>query len=99
MQIRGVVVRFRSLALLPEPRRTVAEGGSLRAPMPGVVSAVLVEVGETVQAGTPLLRLEAMKMEHTIRAAGAGTVAALYCATGETVQADTILIALNDNDQ
>ena len=99
VQIRGVVVRFRSLALLPEPRRTVAEGGSLRAPMPGVVSAVLVEVGETVQAGTPLLRLEAMKMEHTIRAAGAGTVAALYCATGETVQADTILIALNDNDQ
>jgi biotin carboxyl carrier protein len=63
--------------------------------MPGAISAVLVEVGQAVEAGAPLLRLEAMKMEHTIRAAVAGTVSAIYYAAGDTVQADAVLIALD----
>ncbi|HYF62821.1 MAG TPA: biotin/lipoyl-containing protein, partial [Herpetosiphonaceae bacterium] len=93
--VGGDVLDFAAVPLLPAPRRRADEGGSTRAPMPGAVSAVLVEVGQAVAAGAPLLRLEAMKMEHTIRAAVAGTVSAIYCAAGDTVQADAVLIALD----
>src|SRR5690606_9151707 len=42
------------------------EGGRLTAPMPGKVIALLVQPGERVRKGQPLLVMEAMKMEHTI---------------------------------
>jgi len=71
--------------LLPEPRRTAEAGGSLRAPLPGRVLAVLVEVGQTVGEGQPLVKLEAMKMEHTIRAGAGGVVEAIYFAAGDQV--------------
>jgi len=77
-----------------EPTQTAGKSGSLRAPMPGLVLAVLVEVGQPVEAGQPLVKLEAMKMEHTIRAAAAGLVDAIYCASGEQVTADAVLISL-----
>jgi propionyl-CoA carboxylase alpha chain len=48
--------------------------GSLLAPMPGTVVSVAVEKGQQVEAGQPVLVLEAMKMQHTVRAPGAGTV-------------------------
>ena len=89
-----VVVQERSR--LPLPRRTADEGGSLRAPLPGVVLNVLVEVGQPVAAGSPLLTLEAMKMEHTIRTHAAGTVSALFCAAGDHVDADMVLIAIEE---
>ncbi len=45
-----------------------AAGGRLTAPMPGKVVAVLVEAGQEVKKGDPLVIMEAMKMEHTIAA-------------------------------
>ena len=78
---------------LSEPRRAAA-GGSLRAPMPGRVLAVLVEVGQAVEEGQPLMKLEAMKMEHTIRAAAAGVVEAVYYAAGDQVGADEMLVRI-----
>ncbi|MBK9055518.1 MAG: acetyl/propionyl/methylcrotonyl-CoA carboxylase subunit alpha [Chloroflexi bacterium] len=96
MQIRTNVVKLNALALLPEPRPPASAGGSLRAPMPGAVIEVLVAVGQSVTAGQALLKLEAMKMEHTIRAAADGVVAAIYYQPGDTVQADAQLIALKD---
>ena len=50
-------------------------GGQLTAPMPGKIIDVLVRTGDMVDAGAPLMVLEAMKMEHTIAAPAAGTVA------------------------
>ena len=82
------------LPLLPEPRRATGAGGSLRAPLPGTVLAVLVEVGQSVAEGEPLVKLEAMKMEYTIRAAAAGVVAAVHYAPGDSVAADAPLIEL-----
>jgi 3-methylcrotonyl-CoA carboxylase alpha subunit len=70
--------------------------GGLTAPMNGSIVRVLVEVGQTVEAGTPLVVLEAMKMEHSIRANTAGTVSALYCTEGEMVSEGTVLVALTD---
>jgi 3-methylcrotonyl-CoA carboxylase alpha subunit len=68
--------------------------GGLSAPMNGSVVRVLVEVGEHVDIGTPLVVLEAMKMEHSIRAGQAATVSALYCAEGEMVSEGTVLVEL-----
>ncbi|WP_420628285.1 acetyl-CoA carboxylase biotin carboxylase subunit [Candidatus Leptofilum sp.] len=71
-----------------------ATAGSLRAPMPGSVLAVMVKPGQTVAEGDPLLKLEAMKMEHTIRAPAAGRVAEIFYAPGDTVPADAQLLRL-----
>jgi 3-methylcrotonyl-CoA carboxylase alpha subunit len=70
-----------------------AAGGRLQSPMPGKVVAVLVEAGAAVEKGQPLMVLEAMKMEHTIRAPSAGTVAAVRFAVGEQVPEGEDLIA------
>ncbi|MCP5099369.1 MAG: ATP-grasp domain-containing protein, partial [Chloroflexi bacterium] len=82
-------------SLLPKPETAVDAGGSLRAPMPGVVLDVLVTVGETVTKGQPLLKLEAMKMEHTIRSVGDGMVTAVYFQPGEQVDADAQLLTID----
>jgi 3-methylcrotonyl-CoA carboxylase alpha subunit len=68
-------------------------GGGLAAPMPGKIVAVLVETGATVEKGTPLLILEAMKMEHTIKAPAGGTVKELLSAVGEQVEEGAELLA------
>jgi len=78
--------------LLPEPSRAAGASGSLRAPLPGMVLAVLVEIGQAVSEGEPLVKLEAMKMEYTIRAAAAGVVEAIHHAPGDSVAADALLV-------
>ena len=62
-----------------------AQGGGLTAPMPGKVVALLVQAGQSVDKGAPLLILEAMKMEHTITAPTAGVVKVFCYAVGEQV--------------
>ncbi len=59
--------------------------GSLVAPMPGKVVALLASPGQHVAQGAPLLILEAMKMEHTIAAPGAGRVKSFHYAAGDQV--------------
>jgi 3-methylcrotonyl-CoA carboxylase alpha subunit len=60
--------------------------------MNGTMVALLVEPGSQVEAGTPLLVMEAMKMEHTIRAPTAGTVKAFYFQPGELVDGGAELV-------
>ena len=88
-------MRIEALPLLPVPQRS-AGGGSLRAPLPGRVLAVLVEPGQRVSEGQPLIKLEAMKMEHTIRAAAGGVVDAVFYAVGEQVGADELLVRVSE---
>ena len=88
------VVALQAIPLLPEPESAADVGGSLRAPMPGSVSAVLVEVGQEVQSGQPLMKLEAMKMEHTIRAAADGVVTEIYFGVGDVVEASVQLLQI-----
>lgn len=70
-----------------------AEGG-LTTPLPGVVVAVHVQVGQTVKAGDVLMVIEAMKMEHSITAPYAGTVQALYFVPGDKVPEGSALLEL-----
>ena len=69
-----------------------ADAGSLFARMPGVVVAVHVADGAVVTAGTPLLAVEAMKVEHTIRAPADGTVIAVRFGEGERVSEGAELV-------
>src|SRR3954462_7924946 len=67
---------------------------SMRAPMPGVVLKILVNVGDDVTKGAPLLILEAMKMEHQLTAPRDGTIASINCKEGEMVQPGLDLVTL-----
>ena len=68
--------------------------GRLTAPMPGKVIAVLVAPGSKVDKGTPLLVMEAMKMEHTIEAPAAGIVAEIMFAVGDQVSDGAQLLVM-----
>ena len=69
---------------------------SMSAPMPGMVLKILVRQGDVVAKGTPLLILEAMKMEHQIVAPRDGTIAAVNCSEGELVQPGVELVTLEE---
>ena len=60
--------------------------------MPGRVVRLSVLAGEVVKAGTELLRLEAMKMEHAVRAPRQGRVKAFLVKEGEQVQGGRLLV-------
>ena len=68
-----------------------AVAGGLTAPMPGKVVKVLVAEGQEVAANAPLVVLEAMKMEHTVRASAAGIVRAVHVLVGDQVDTDRVL--------
>jgi 3-methylcrotonyl-CoA carboxylase alpha subunit len=56
------------------------------APLPGTVVALLAEVGATLEKGAPILTLEVMKMEQTLRAPFAGVLKVMKCKVGDIVQ-------------
>ena len=62
--------------------------------MPGVVKEVLVAADEPVEAGQPLLILEAMKMENEIRAPRQGVVGAIHVEAGQAVEKGAALVSL-----
>ena len=68
-----------------------AAAGRIVAPMPGTVTRILAQPGAGLRRGAPLIVLEAMKMEHTLRAPADGRVKALKCAVGDFVQEGTEL--------
>jgi len=71
-------------------------GGLLVSPLPGSVAQVLVETGQKVKKGQPLMIVEAMKMEHTISAPHGGLVAQIYFAPGEQVAEGAQLLAIEE---
>lgn len=76
------------------PARRRHRDHSTEAPMPGVILRILVQEGDVVAKGAPLLILEAMKMEHPIVAGHDGRIASINCAEGELVQPGVELVTM-----
>lgn len=78
------------------PAASAARAGGTRvaAPMPGRVVKVSVNVGDRVEAGTPLLSVEAMKMENELQSPSAGRVTSISVRVGSTVEADQELVLI-----
>ena len=72
------------------------DGSAVRAPMPGRIVKVLVAEGDEVEAGTPVVVVEAMKMENELRTERAGTIASVAVEEGQAVEGGTLLIMLAD---
>jgi biotin carboxyl carrier protein len=64
----------------------------VKSPMPGRVLKVLVAEGDAVERGTPLVVVEAMKMENELRATGPGKVAKVFVQAGQTVEGGAKLV-------
>ena len=69
------------------------DAGGMTAPMNGTIVTLLAEVGTEVEADAPLLVMEAMKMEHTIRAPAAGKVTEFFYQPGDLVDGGSELVA------
>lgn len=72
------------------------QGGSaqIKAPMPGKVVRVLVEVGQAVESGQGLVVVEAMKMQNELKSPKSGIVAELRAESGSTVNAGDVLVVI-----
>ncbi len=71
--------------------------GSLTAPMPGIVTLLSAKPGDIVTAGEPLLVMEAMKMEHTIKAPNDGVIKAYRFAPGDQVKDRDLLVEFEES--
>lgn len=72
----------------------VVQSGVVKAPMPGLVVRVEVQVGETVEAGAALVVVEAMKMENELRAPHRGVVEQVHVSAGDRVEKGASLVTL-----
>lgn len=80
-------------ALTGQGPKTVV-GGVVKAPMPGLVVRVEVQVGQHVAPGTGLVVVEAMKMENELRAQTRGVVAQIHVKAGDRVEKGSALVTL-----
>jgi acetyl-CoA carboxylase biotin carboxylase subunit len=79
----------------PEPAEEVVKGG-YAAPMPGEITKVLVQPGDKVKSGQPLLIIVSMKMENTIEADEDGEVEEVYVQEKAFVEAGTLMLKMID---
>jgi len=73
---------------------TSGSGVPCKSPVNGVVVKVVVEVGQHIEAGAPLIILEAMKMQTSVTAPVAGTVASIRVEPGAAVKRDQVVVEL-----
>ena len=71
-----------------------AEDGLVRAPLPGVIRKLMHSPGDAVEAGEPILVLEAMKMENEITAPVDGEIVDLRIQAGDTVSAGAVMLVI-----
>jgi len=67
----------------------------LLSPMPGLLTALHVAAGDTVEAGEPLAVIEAMKMENILRAGKTGTVKSISASQGDSLAVDQVILELD----
>jgi pyruvate carboxylase subunit B len=89
--------RTRQLRALTGQAKRSGGGGVVKAPMPGLVLRLEVEVGQRVEPGAGVVVLEAMKMENEIKAPGGGVIAAIHVAAGQAVEKGTPLLEIRED--
>jgi acetyl-CoA/propionyl-CoA carboxylase biotin carboxyl carrier protein len=97
----GVAAGGAHAAAAPKPKRVASTGGgggagsgAVAVPMQGTIVKVLVEVGQQVEAGQPVVILEAMKMENQINAEKSGVVKEIRVAAGATVGTGDVVVVI-----
>ena len=85
-----------SAAPTPQPAQPAAAGAgsAVKAPLPGTVTEVKVQVGQQVSVGDTGLVLEAMKMQNNIEAETSGQVTSILVKQGETVMEGAVLLTI-----
>jgi biotin carboxyl carrier protein len=80
-------------AVVPRPR---SGDSRIKAPIPGLITRVLVHVDDKVEIGQPVMVLEAMKMENEIRAPCTGVMKSIHAEIGQTVIRNEVLAEIKD---
>ncbi|MEA5358379.1 acetyl-CoA carboxylase biotin carboxylase subunit [Amycolatopsis sp., V23-08] len=95
----GLSFPFGEQEFVLSARGEAAGAGPVTSPMPGTVLVVKVAAGDVVRAGTPLLVVEAMKMEHTVTAPIDGVVSELPVRAGQQVALDETLAVVSPQEE
>jgi acetyl-CoA/propionyl-CoA carboxylase biotin carboxyl carrier protein len=90
-------------AIAPRPRRPASAAGAaagagsgrVAVPMQGTIVKVLVKVGDAVEAGQPVVVLEAMKMENNVNADKSGTVTEIKVEAGQSVGTGDVVVVID----
>jgi 3-methylcrotonyl-CoA carboxylase alpha subunit len=82
----GISYRLKRAGIAMGEEDSEAAALKIMAPMPGRIIAVHAEAGKTVEKGAPLIVLEAMKMEHTLKAGHAGRIEFVGCKPGDQIR-------------
>ena len=69
-------------------------GHAIKAPLPGTITDIRVELGQQVNAGDVVLVLEAMKMQNNIEAEATGKIASILVKPGDTVMEGSVLLTI-----
>lgn len=103
-KINGVTwIHYRGKTIIFELENKKRRGGATQgsddpntilSPMPGKILKAMVRVGDTVEKGTTLIAMEAMKMEYKLESSIAAKVVELNCQDGDQVTKDFVLVRL-----
>ena len=88
----------RAPALGRRREATDSTRGELHAPMPGLVVDILVRAGDAVEAGQPVVVVEAMKMQNALTAPLKGKVASVVVQPGTAVESGQLLLAIRPDE-
>jgi len=89
--------RTRQLRALTGQGKRGGGGGVVKAPMPGLVLRLEVEIGQRVEPGAGVVVLEAMKMENQLKAVRSGVVAPIHVAAGQAVEKGIPLVEIRED--
>lgn len=95
LSVNGRAAQYLDMIRLDGVQEQTGGGGSIIAPMHGLLLEVRVTTGDIVEAGQTLAILEAMKMHYEIVAQAAGTIAEVIAVAGNQVAADDLLIEID----
>lgn len=93
------VLDERSMLLLSRRGGLVMNSGEITSPMPGLIVAVKVAVGDTVEQGTTVVILESMKMQNELKAPRSGVVQEVHIVAGQSVDKNASLVIIGGDDE